>query len=103
VARSVVDKVGYRGDDTPVNALWQLRPPAAQGELALGDYFRRPDPYYAQVEVMKRSYQAWNKRRISRALPSSSTHSAMIMPTNAMARAPCYSAWIRRPAGGTCR
>jgi transposase InsO family protein len=68
VARIVLYKVGYRVDDKTVKALWQQSAPAAQGELALGDYHSHPDPYYARVEVMKLYDPGWNKRRISRFL-----------------------------------
>jgi hypothetical protein len=53
VARIVLYKVGCRVDDKTVKTLWQDTAPAVQGEFALRDYHRHPDPYHARVEVIK--------------------------------------------------
>lgn len=66
--RIVFCTLGYRLAVHTVKKLWQHSLPAAQGELALGDYHSHPDPYHARVQVIKLYYQGWNKLSISRVL-----------------------------------
>jgi transposase len=68
LVRIVWGTCGYRIALKTVKTLWEQSAPAAQGELALGDYHSQPDRAQARLEVIKLYAQGWTKRSISRVL-----------------------------------
>jgi transposase InsO family protein len=81
LARILLVKLGHAIDDKTVKKLWQASPVRCQGHLGLWDDHAQPDRYQARMQVIKLSYQGWEKISIHRFLRVSR---------------PTVDAWIRR-------
>lgn len=81
LARILLHKGHYRLDDKTVKRLWEPSAIPVQGALPFGAYPRHADRYQARLQVVKLSYQGWNKRSISHCLQVSR---------------PTVDLWIRR-------
>ncbi len=86
-ARILLCKFGQPTDDKTVKKLWQQSPVSCQGHLGLWDYHTHPERYQARLQVIKLSYQGWEKVSISRFLQGSR---------------PTVNAWIRRFEAEQC-
>ena len=81
LARLIFCKCAYPLDDKPAKLLWQQSPVPTQQQLELWTYQTHPDRYQARLQVIKLSYQGWDKLSISRFLQGSR---------------PTVDPWIRR-------
>ena len=61
-------KCAYPLDDKTAKILWQQSPVPTQQQLELWTYHTHPDRYQARLQVVKLSYQGWDKLSISRFL-----------------------------------
>lgn len=68
LARIVFCKCAYPLDDKTAKLLWHQSPVPLQQQLELWTYHTHPDRYQARLQVVKLSYQGWDKLSISRFL-----------------------------------
>jgi len=81
LARIIWYKLHYHIDDKTIKQLWEQRLMPVPGEPPVGLYHRQADRYQARLQVVKLSYQGWNKRSISHVMQVSR---------------PTVDLWIRR-------
>lgn len=81
LARLIFCKCAYPLDDKTAKLLWQQSPVPTQQQLELWPYHTHPDRYQARLQVIKLSYQGWDKLSMSRFLQVSR---------------PTVDTWIRR-------
>ena len=81
LARLIFCKCAYPLDDKTAKLLWQQSPVPTQQQLELWPYHTHPERYQARLQVIKLSYQGWDKLSMSRFLQGSR---------------PTVDTWIRR-------
>jgi transposase InsO family protein len=81
LARILFIKFGHPIDHKTVKTIWQASAVSMQGQLGLWDYHAHSDRYQSRLQVIKLSYQGWEKVSIIRVLKVSR---------------PTVNAWIRR-------
>ena len=71
LARLIFCKCAYPLDDKTAKLLWQQSPVPTQQQLELWPYHTHPERYQARLQVIKLSYQGWDKLSMSRFLQGS--------------------------------